>query len=150
MSEMNEKLPHWDMTIPFPSLESAEFAAAFDEFGQAVEALTTLFDEAGIDKLTSPGGAPVQVFEAAFGGFNQLIESAGTLRAYIVGYTAVDSRNDFAQARMSENQRLAQRHALLGTRLTAWIGDLDVEALILASGMAADHAFLLRRSAEQV
>lgn len=149
MSEMNEKLPHWDMTIPFPSLESAEFAAAFDEFGQAVEALTTLFDEAGIDKLTSPGGAPVQVFEAAFGGFNQLIESAGTLRAYIVGYTAVDSRNDFAQARMSEYQRLAQRHALLGTRLTAWIGDLDVEALILASGMAADHAFLLRRSAEQ-
>ncbi len=149
MSELNEKLPHWDMTIPFPALDSAEFAAAFDEFGQAVETLTVLFDQAGIDKLTDPGGAPVQVFEAAFGGFNHLIESAGTLRAYIVGYTAVDSRNDYAQARMSEYQRLAQRHSLLGTRLTAWIGDLDVEALILASPMAADHTFLLRRSAEE-
>lgn len=137
------------MSVPFSSLESPEFAAASADFCQDLDALTDQFDAAHIDKLAKPGGAPVQLFEEAFGAYNQLYESAGTLRAYIVGYTAVDSRNDFAQARMSEYQRQAQRLSLLGTRLTAWIGDLDVEALILASGMAADHAFLLRRSAEQ-
>ena len=65
MSEVNEelpndKLPHWDMSIPFPALESAEFAAAFVDFGQAIDALADLFDRTGIDKLAAPGGAPVQ------------------------------------------------------------------------------------------
>lgn len=153
MPHPTDTLPHWDMSVPYPSLESPEFAGAFADFGRAIDALADLFDRAGIDKLADPGGAPVrapvQVFEPAFDGYNQAFESAGTLRSYIVGYTAVDSRNDFAQARMSEFQRQAQRLSLLGTRLTAWIGDLDVEALIQASSLAADHAFLLRRSAQQ-
>ena len=34
----------------------------------------------------------------------------------------------------------------LDTRFTAWIGSLDVEALIERSAVARDHAFMLRNT----
>ena len=144
-----ESLPHWDMSVIYPGLDSPEFAAGFAEHAAAIADLTARFNAHAIDKLSTPGGAPAAVFEEIFAEFNQVVEAAGTLRAYINGFTSTDSRNELAQARMSEYQRLAQQLFLLNTRLTAWIGDLDVEQLIQGSPMAADHAYILRRYAEQ-
>ncbi len=50
-------LPRWDMTPIFPSLESSEFAQAFDGVARTLDELTALFDEAHV-------GAPSQ-FAAA-------------------------------------------------------------------------------------
>jgi len=51
-----------------------------------------------------------------------------------------------AQAKMSELQQSSVILSQLGTRFTAWIGSLDVEALIKRSGSAQTHAFMLRKA----
>ena len=47
---------------------------------------------------------------------------------------------------MSELQQHLARLSLLGTRFTAWIGSLDIAALIELSGVAREHAFMLHKA----
>lgn len=145
----NGTLPHWDMSVIYPGLDSPEFSTGFDQLTESITDLADLFDTHGINKLPGPVAPSPVIFEEVFNRFNDIVEAAGTMRAYIAGFTSVDSRNELAQARMSEYQRQAQLLSLLGTRLTAWIGDLDVEQLIRESAVAADHAYILRRNVEQ-
>ena len=59
---------------------------------------------------------------------------------------STDSRNTDAQAKASEMRREGVLLSNLSTRFTAWLGTLDVEALIAASPLAADHAYYLREA----
>jgi oligoendopeptidase F len=151
MSKMSGKLPHWDMGVVYAGLDSADFTADFDQFRQRITDLTALFDEQGIDR-TEPAEldpATVALFEKVIEHFNQLLETAQTLRGYIYSFVVTDSGNDLAQARLSELQPLMAQISLLGTRLTAWIGSLDVEALIERSAIAAAHDYPLRRADQE-
>lgn len=141
-------LPHWDMSVIFPSLESPEFQAAFAAFTAAINALTDMFTTRGI-ALREP--APLdremqETFESAIAAVNALGEQARLLSAYVNSFVATDSRNNLAQARMSELQQQSVRISLLNTRLTAWIGSLDVEELLRQSALAREHAFMLRKA----
>jgi pepF/M3 family oligoendopeptidase len=141
-------LPHWDMSVVFPDLDSDEFRRAFDSYLQQVAALVTLFDRLGIgpDAPTPDDDAAVSAVEALIGSWSDLQESGQTLLAYVRSFITTDSRNTLAQARMSE---LAQRRVVLAqlmARFTAWVGLLDVESVISGSEVAQQHAFLLRRT----
>lgn len=143
------RLPHWDMTSLFPSLESPEFEIAHAKIVARTEDLQVLFDA-----LTVGGGNPprsmdasvVTAFEQATSAFNTLLEEIQTVRAYVSAFVTTDSRNTSAQAKASEIQREGIPLSLLSTRYTAWIGAMDVEALIAASAVAADHAYYLREA----
>ncbi|HEX6799229.1 MAG TPA: M3 family oligoendopeptidase [Ktedonobacterales bacterium] len=150
MSTPAETLPHWDMTVVYPSLESPEFAAGFAATVAAIEGLGRLFDELGIAKREPVplDDATVQAFERATEAYNATLEQVMTLAAYISAFVTTNTRDDLAQARQSELQRHGVLLAQLGTRYTAWIGSLDVEALIAQSVLARDHAFALRRTKE--
>ena len=50
---------------------------------------------------------------------------------------------------MSEFQQGAVRLSQLATRFTAWIGSLDVDALIDRSALAREYAFILREAQRQ-
>jgi pepF/M3 family oligoendopeptidase len=54
--------------------------------------------------------------------------------------------NDAAQAALSELMQANAQLAQLQSRMTAWIGSLDVEALIATSPVARANAFLLREA----
>ncbi|HEX9370334.1 MAG TPA: oligoendopeptidase F, partial [Roseiflexaceae bacterium] len=144
-------LPHWDMTVVYPSLDSPEFARDFTAALAAIEAAVALFDTHGIDKRAPAplDDAAVAAFEQVVDALNRLIEQVGTLRAYIFSFVATDSRDTQAQARLSEFQQGAVRLAQLGTRLTAWIGSLDVDALLGRSSVAREYEFMLRQSQRQ-
>jgi len=144
----NTMLPHWDMTPIFPSLESAEFAQGFGEVASEIEALAALFDQEGIAKQQPAALAPATIaaFERVTDHLNDTLDRFRTMSAYITAFVTTDSRDTLAQARYSELQQHAVRLAQLGTRFTAWIGSLDVEALIAASPVARDHAFALRQN----
>ena len=150
MSTPVETLPHWDMTVVFPSLESPEFAAGFAATVEAIQGLARLFDELGIAKREPAAldDAAVQAFERATEAYNSVLDQVMTLSAYIAAFVTTNTRDDLAQARQSELQRHGVLLAQLGTRYTAWIGSLDVEALIARSDAARDHAFALRRAKE--
>ncbi|HEX6383723.1 MAG TPA: M3 family oligoendopeptidase [Anaerolineae bacterium] len=151
MNKENAKLPHWDLTVLYPGLDSAEFEAGFQSVLQSITELAELFDRHGIDRTESVplDDETVSLFETVVNRFNAVLEDVYTMRAYISGFIATDSRNETAQALFSELQQYLSRLSLLSTRLTAWLGALDVEALIQRSELARDHAFALRRARQE-
>jgi pepF/M3 family oligoendopeptidase len=148
-SHNDEQLPHWDLSVIYQDMESDAFVAGFETTIADIQALVDLFDTDHIDRLDEPVAVTadtINTFETIVNRFNQVIERVQTLSSYISGHLAVDSRNDVVQARHSELQRPMSRLWLLRTRLSAWLGSLDVEALIEQSDLARQHAFALRRA----
>jgi oligoendopeptidase F len=148
---VSEPLPHWDMTVVYPALDSPEFNHDLTATRQAFDTMTSLFDRLGIDRRDrqSTDDAAVAAFEAVIPALNELLEQYSTLRAYVYSFVATDSRNDQAQATFSMLMREGVRLTKLLRRLTAWLGGLDVETLIQRSSVARDHAYLVRRAAEE-
>jgi oligoendopeptidase F len=142
-----EALPRWDMTVIYPDLDSAEFQQGFQSTVDEIAKLAQLFDELHIEDpaVQADGGAAVDTFESVFTRYSDVIDRARTLDVYIEAFVATDSRNDLAQARLSELERHLVVLSQLGTRLTAWIGSLNIDLLIERSSVARDHAFLLRK-----
>jgi pepF/M3 family oligoendopeptidase len=146
-----QPLPHWDMSIVYPSLESPEFAQAFNECVQKIAQLSQLFDKHHIhmqDTITIDD-VLVELFETVIQQYNAVLEQVHTITVYISCFVNTNSHDTLAQARMSALQKHTVVLSQLGTRFTAWIGSLDVEVLIEHSTIASDHAFILRKMKEQ-
>lgn len=141
-------LPHWDMSVVYPGLDSPEFERDFRAFVRALDELEGLFDEARIDRVETPlpPDLAAHLFDNLVPAYNALQEQAWTLGAYIYSFVTTDSRDEFAQARLSEMEKQGVRLAKLTTRLTAWAGTQDVDALIERSELARAHAYWLQRS----
>jgi oligoendopeptidase, pepF/M3 family len=139
------------MTVVYPALDSPEFNHDLTATRQAFDTMTSLFDRLGIDRRDrqSTDDAAVAAFETVVPALNELLERFSTLRAYVYSFVATDSRNDQAQATFSMLMREGVRLTKLLRRLTAWLGGLDVETLIQRSTIARDHAYLVRRAAEE-
>lgn len=148
MTNSAQGLPRWDMSVVFPSLDSPEFAYAFQSLVQQLNALEALFDTHHIEQrepqpLTE---RTAQSFEEVIERYNGVLQEARTISAYIYCFVTTDSRDNLAQAKLSELQQQTVRLSQLGTRFTAWIGSLDVAALIERSEVANAHAFVLERT----
>jgi oligoendopeptidase F len=141
-------LPHWDMTVVFPSLESAEFDEAFKIFADDVANLGAVFEEHGIGRHEPApiDAVTIQTFDVLVDRFNSVLAQARTLGAYITAFVATDSRDDLAEAKRSEMQQPLVRLAQLDTRFSAWIGSLDLPSLLERSTSAREHEFMLRKA----
>ena len=149
---MTEKLPHWDLSEIYPGLDTPEFAEGFANGLQTIKALVALFDQHHINRIDDATQMPedaTAVLEQIVTAYNSGVDEIITLYTYIFSFIATDSRNTAAQAKLSEIQQQFSHLSLLGTRLTAWLGSLDVEVLIANSAIAADHAFVLRRAQQE-
>lgn len=144
-------LPHWDLTSIFPALDSPEFIREFDEVAAQISELAQLFDTLRIQKLPAPPplAEAEKSFEMVVAALNPLLERTQTLRAYINSFTATDSRNVLAQAKMSEFNQMTVKMNQLNTRFTAWVGSLDVDTLMDASPAAQAYPYLLRKAQER-
>src|SRR4051794_20631562 len=144
-------LPHWDMTVIYPSLESPEFEQSFRAVVDGIADLGALWDQLHIDKQDPAplDAATVTALETIIERYNTLLDTVQTVGAYIASFVATNSRDTTAQARYSEFQQQMVPLSQLGTRFTAWLGALDVEGLIAQSAVARDHAFMLRKAHEQ-
>jgi oligoendopeptidase F len=143
-----QALPHWDMAVVYPSLESREFAEAFGGLVRSIGELRALFDQHHVE-LRPPAPldeATAGAFESVIRRYNDVLSDLRTISAYITAFVTTNSRDTAAQARLSELQQQTVALAQLGTRFTAWIGSLDVEALIARSEQAREHAYALRRA----
>ena len=148
MTPSSHKLPRWDLTVVYPGLDSPEFEAGFAAVVQAIDDLVELFDRHGIG-LQDPSplkNAAVRRFEEIVDRFNAVLEESSALFAFIWGFVSTDSRYELAQAKLSELEQHSVKLSLLGTRFTAWVGSLDVQALIDRSESAAAHRFMLHQA----
>jgi len=138
------------MSTFYPGLETSAFQSDFEATLQAIDELTQQFDTYGVmlrEEPLSVNEETISIFETLLETFNRVRTQLHTLYAYVVCHIATDSRNETAQARMSEIQQAHVRFSKLETRLTAWIGSLDdVEVLIAASPVAEAHAYALRKA----
>ena len=143
-----QTLPHWDMTPVYPSLQSAEFERGFAQGVQDINELAELFDLHFIMEQPpiAVDASVVRTFEMITERYNSVLDTTRTLSTYISCFVTTNSQDDLAQAKMSELQLSLVRLSQLGTRFTAWIGSLDVEALIAQSALARDHAYALQRA----
>ncbi|HEV2582550.1 MAG TPA: M3 family oligoendopeptidase [Ktedonobacteraceae bacterium] len=141
-------LPHWDMSVVFPNMESQEFQEGFSRAVRDIEELAQLFDRYAIakqDALPVDDNA-VLAFETVLQRYNAVLEESRTLNAYITCFVTTNTLDTLAQAKMSEFQQSNMILSQLATRFAAWIGSLDVEALIERSALARSHAFMLRKA----
>lgn len=144
-------LPHWDMEVVYPGLGSPEFEQGYSQVVSSVNELAQLFEKHNIGKTEHKplDEATLRTFETIIERVNEVLSEASTLGAYIRSFTATNSRDDMAQAKLSELQNSMVLLSQLGTRLTAWIGSLDVESLLTRSGVASEHEYMLKKAAEE-
>ena len=146
---ITKTLPHWDMTPIYPGMDSKEFADGFSNTVQDIENLAKLFDDYRIMKLPAAPALHednIRAFETVIEQYNTVLEATETLAVYIMCFVTTNTHDTLAQAKLSELQQSTLILSQLDTRLTAWIGSLDVEALIERSSIAREHAFMLRKA----
>ena len=148
MSDTATTLPRWDTDIVYPGLDSPAYLSDRAAVVTDLDALAALFDEHGVDRR---GHAPLDItlaaaFDEVFAALNALLVRFSTLRTYIYCHTTTNSRDDLAQAALSGLLRDQARLSQLMTRLTAWIGSLNVDALVQLSAMATTHQHWLARA----
>lgn len=136
----------WDMSVVWPSLDSAEFDAAFDASLDSLAQLSALFDEHGIGD-GPPLGDESATLDNILERINDTFEAMDVVHGYLFCFTAVDSRNDLAKARLNEFENRAVRRAKLRSRFEQWIGRIDLGATLAHSSSGQDHAFFLNRAA---
>lgn len=155
MTTTTSSLPHWNMSVVYPSLDSPEFAQAFEQCAQKIAQLRQLFDERHIHRqdAVTVDDVLAQTLETVVQQYNAVLDLHQAVSTYIRCFVNTNSHDNLAQARMSELEQHTVLLAQLGTRFTAWVGSLDVEALIgRAQGTAptiSEHAFTLRMMKEQ-
>ncbi len=147
---MPTSLPHWDMSVVFPGLDSPEYQQAVELVKQSISAMQQVFDQMNIQRLDAepPLADTTANTDTLLPLVNATIEALSVLNAYTSAFVSVDSRDTLAQSKMSELQKINLSWSLLMTRFHAWVGSLDVEALITNSESAAKHAYMLRLAKE--
>src|SRR5215210_5151510 len=141
------RLPHWDLTPFFPGVDSAEFDAAVGEALRRIASLRALLDERGVGtEGADDPEATAATFDDAIEQLNELLERFWLLGAYLNAFVSVDSRDERAQARLSELMRESVDLSNIDTRLTAWLGSIDVDDLLARSERARQHEYAVRRA----
>ena len=145
----NQTLPQWDMTPIFPSLASPEFNAEFNGALDAIGELAARFDQIPVRRRDSSSvdDAFVENFDSVIDSLNSLSQRLETLGSYIACFVTTDAGDELAKARESEMETRTIVLGQLETRLIAWVGSSDVEALLNQSSVARDHEFWVRRAA---
>lgn len=143
--------PRWDMTTVFPSLESAEFAQAFDAALQEMDDLVRLFDKHAVQRRKSPlvDAAFVAAYEEVIRRLSAFEERTRTLATYISCHTTTDACDEIARSKEALFRANAVKTNKLQTRLTAWIGSSDIEALLAQSELARQLEYSVRRAQHQ-
>lgn len=141
-------LPHWDMTVVYPSMQSQEFKQGYANVVRDIDELAFLFDTHHIKEqtATSLSNDTIKTFEAVVERYNRVLEATTTLGTYIMCFITTNTGDHLAQAKMSELQKSLVTLRQLDTRFIAWIGSLDIDALIARSTVARDHAYMLRKA----
>ena len=139
------------MTVVFPDMQSDAFDQGYQEVVDAIGTLVERFNRENIGawKHADIDDATVRTFDDVTSELNALLERVQTLGAYLHAFVTTNSRDDLAQARLSAFQPHTAVLSQLDTRYVAWIGSLDIDALVARSPVARDHEFALARAKEE-
>ncbi len=121
-------LPHWDLTPLFPSLDSPEFRAAWEDLAARIENLEALLDRHEVGPRPMRGSDAV-AFREVSTAQNEMLEAFLPIRAFVAAQVHTDSTNQAAQAQLSELRLMLLRYERQRPRLTTWYACLDPDEL---------------------
>ena len=144
----NSQLPHWDLTPVFPSLDSPKFEGEFSSVTPGIEAMATRFERLGVRRRAQSDvdAAFAASVDEVLPAWNALSERLDVLFSYLHCLVSTDAKDEAAQARLSQLESQTVALDALETRLVAWIGTSDIEALLEQSPAAREHEFWIRRA----
>ncbi|MSX78357.1 MAG: oligoendopeptidase F, partial [Actinobacteria bacterium] len=149
-----ENLPFWSVADVHESLTSRSFVDSLERVQSDVGRLEALYDELGIRAL--PDGVSPTVdsetgnrLDRAIRDFNAVVAQTEILEAYVYATVATNTRDETAQALLSEIEVAGSRITPLLARLADFVCDHDVDALSAVSSEARDHLGPLMRLAER-
>lgn len=146
MTAQRNPLPVWNLSLPWPAIDSPEFDSAFASTIRSIIALVDRFDGLGIGAETA-ARADARSVELVLAEYNAVLDEVETIRSYIHGCVTTDTRDNVAQSRQSGFDAQALPLAQLGPRLTAWLGAFDASASAASSTLLREHDYFLRRCA---
>ena len=144
-------LPRWSVSDLHQSMSSRSFLAAMEQVSSDADRLVAEFDEHGIRAIdarpvTAADGAAANAVIAAY---NDALQEWELLGAYVYATVSTDSRNEQAQALLSELEVVEARLQPLLARLADWVNALGADELANVSTAAAEHGGPLLRLAER-
>jgi len=144
-----DTLPRWSVSDVHESLSARSFVDAMERSSADVSRLEALFDERSIRAIDprTPTPDDVEACEAVLDAFNATSEEMEHLGAYIYSNVSTNTRDEQAQALLSEIETTEARARPLLARFADWVKALGPEALAAASPLAADHVGPLLRLA---
>jgi pepF/M3 family oligoendopeptidase len=149
-----ENLPLWSVADVHESLTSRSFVDSLERVKSDVGRIEALYDELGIRAL--PDGVSPTVdsetgsrLDRAIRDFNAVVAQTEILEAYVYATVATNTRDETAQALLSEIEVAGSRITPLLARLADFVCDHDVDALSAVSSEARDHLGPLMRLAER-
>ncbi len=155
MSQEND-LPRWDLTNVYPSLESAEFAQAKEQFETQINELQTYLDVHKIDPTFPPKNYNQEGLAETIAGCIGRLASAQELRftiqAFLNSFISTDSFNEKAKKELSLIEPLFIRIDQIETvKFQGWIGKIgdQVQAVIPTNPVLTSHAFYLEDLVKQ-
>lgn len=153
-STPESELPRWRIDDIFASLDSREFTSAVESFRSEVHRLENAFDLDGIRAV--PDGIEVTSdtetagrLSRAITAYNNTVAHSQTLEAYVYALVSTNTRNEKAQALLSEIETLESRVTPLLARLADFANAHDLEALATLDSDVAEHMQPLQRLAQR-
>ena len=144
--------PRWDMTNVYPSLESKEFTAAFEDFKKQIADLEDFFDKK-ISKTTPKTSAKqlAALLGEVVDRLNAIQTQAYTLSPYITCHVDTNSRDAVALRAESEFDQAYLPVRQIFVRFKGWLGKLAplLDQVIALNPTAAEHAFIIKENADQ-
>jgi oligoendopeptidase F len=145
------ELPTWDVTDVHPSLSSRSFTDALEAMGSDVDRLEALFDDVGIRAAQTRAATQDDADTAATAlrAYNAAAAQLSVLEAYVYSTVSTDSRNEQAQALLSEIATRDARMRPLLARFAEWVHALGPHELAALDDEVADHLGPLQRLSER-
>jgi pepF/M3 family oligoendopeptidase len=149
---MTQTPPRWDLTNVYPSLESAEFKAAVEDYKKQVAALEKFFKQK-VSKTTVRTSAKelADLTGKMIDRINAIQTLSATIVPFIYSYVTTDSRNKLAMRTLSEFEQASLPMEKLQVQFKAWLGRIapKLDKVIALNKSARAHAFMLKEAAEQ-
>ena len=144
-----EDLPRWSVADLHESLEARSFTDALERVGAGVARLQMLFEEHGVRAIAPRpvDSADAAAADAVISAFNAASDELSTLGAVVYASVSTDSRDERAQALLSELTVLESQVRPLTARLAAWVHALGADELAARSEVVHNHLGPLLRLA---
>jgi oligoendopeptidase F len=128
----------WDLESFFPSLDSPTFREATQRLDELIETFSQAL--AGAESSGDTEG-----LERVLGIGNEIGDAMELIGSYLMCLVTTNSKDEAAQSALSEFEMRLIPFEKAKTRLTAWVGRLDLERALEGSGYLREHRFALNK-----